>query len=278
MTDQAAGVPAPFDIAGRTVLVTGGARGIGRMLTEGLLRAGATVLFSARKPEAVAAAEQELRELTATVDGAGEVHGIAADIATEEGCQALVAAVRDHIDRLDGLVNNAGATWGAPFDDFPPAAWDKVLGVNVKTPFRLAQLLRPLLDARGAAGLDPARIINLGSIDGLAVPNYENYSYAASKAAVHHLTKVLAKTLAPGILVNAVAPGPFPTKMMKWVLDEHGEEINRANPLGRVGRPEDITALVTFLLAPGSSYLTGLTIPLDGGLTSTMSVAMYDND
>ncbi|WP_297007693.1 SDR family oxidoreductase, partial [uncultured Corynebacterium sp.] len=180
--------------------------------------------------------------------------------------------------RLDGLVNNAGATWGAPFDDFPPDAWDKVLGVNVKTPFRLAQLLRPLLDARATAGLDPARIINVGSIDGLAVPNYENYSYAASKAAVHHLTKIMASSLAPKILVNAIAPGPFPTRMMKWVLDERGEEVNRANPLGRVGRPEDVTALVTFLLAPGSSYITGTTIPLDGGLTSTMSVAMYDHD
>jgi NAD(P)-dependent dehydrogenase (short-subunit alcohol dehydrogenase family) len=266
----------PFDISGRTVLVTGGARGIGRMLCEGLLQAGATVLFSARKPEAVATAEQELRDLAATVDGAGEVHGIAADLATEDGCRTLVEGVKARTDRLDGLVNNAGATWGAPFDDFPPDAWDKVLGVNLKAPFRLAQLLRPLLSARAADGLDPARIINLGSIDGLAVPNYENYSYAASKAAVHHLTKVLAKTLAPEILVNAVAPGPFPTKMMKWVLDEHGEEISRANPLGRVGRPEDISALVTFLLAPGSSYITGVTVPLDGGLTSTMSVAMYD--
>lgn len=275
MTDY---TPAPFDIAGRTVLVTGGARGIGRMLTEGLLRAGATVLFSARKPDAVATAEQELRELAATVDGAGEVHGTAADIATEEGCQELAGAVREHTDRLDGLVNNAGTTWGATFDDFPPDAWDKVLGVNVKAPFRLAQLLRPLLETRAAQGLDPARIINLGSIDGLAVPNYENYSYAASKAAVHHLTKVLAKTLAPGILVNAVAPGPFPTKMMKWVLDDHGDEMSRANPLGRVGRPEDVSAPVTFLLAPGSSYITGQTIALDGGLTSTMSVAMYDSE
>lgn len=265
-----------FDISGRTVLVTGGARGIGRMLAEGLLRAGARVIISTRKEDAATAAEAELRAAVADSRPDADIHAVAADISTEEGCQVLVGAVQGITDRLDGLVNNAGATWGAPFDEFPPEAWDKVLGVNLKTPFRLSQLLRPLLDARAAAGLDPARIINLGSIDGLAVPNYENYSYAASKAAVHHLTKVLAKTLAPNILVNAVAPGPFPTKMMKWVLDARGEEINRANPLGRIGRPEDISALVTFLLAPGSSYITGVTVPLDGGLTSTMSVAMYD--
>ena len=267
--------PSAFDISGHTVLITGGARGIGRWLAEGLLRAGATVLISTRRPDAAAEVEKELADL-------GEVHAIAADISTEEGCQALAEAVRGYTDqhggRLDGLVNNAGATWGASFDEFPPDAWDKVLGANVKAPFRLSQLLRPLLDARADAGLDPARIINIGSIDGLAVPNYDNFSYAASKAAVHHLTKVMASSLAPKILVNAVAPGPFPTRMMAWVLDERGEEVNKANPLGRIGRPEDVTSLVTFLLSPGSSYITGTTIPLDGGLTSTMSVAMYDDN
>ncbi|HIW91901.1 MAG TPA: SDR family oxidoreductase [Candidatus Corynebacterium avicola] len=264
--------PHAFDISGRTVLITGGARGIGRMLAEGLLHAGANVLVTTRRPDAAAEVEKELGEF-------GEVHAIAADISTEDGCQEVLAQIEEytgqHSGRLDGLVNNAGATWGAGFDDFPPEAWDKVLGANVKAPFRLAQLLRPLLDARAAEGLDPGRIINVGSIDGLAVPNYENYSYAASKAAVHHLTKVMAAKLAPSILVNAIAPGPFPTRMMSWVLDERGEEVNAANPLGRIGRPEDVTSLVTFLLAPGSSYITGTTIPLDGGLTSTMSVAMF---
>jgi NAD(P)-dependent dehydrogenase (short-subunit alcohol dehydrogenase family) len=270
------GTPSAFDISGRTVLITGGARGIGRWLAEGLLRAGANVLISTRRPDAAAEVGKEL----AALDTAGEVHAIAADISTEEGCQTLADAVRGYTERLgghlDGLVNNAGATWGASFDEFPPDAWDKVLGANVKAPFRLSQLLRPLLDARADAGLDPARIINIGSIDGLAVPNYDNFSYAASKAAVHHLTKVMASSLAPKILVNAVAPGPFPTRMMAWVLDGRGEEVNKANPLGRIGRPEDVTSLVTFLLSPGSSYITGTTIPLDGGLTSTMSVAMYD--
>ncbi|MGP5931173.1 SDR family oxidoreductase [Corynebacterium glyciniphilum] len=256
-----------FDISGRTVLVTGGARGIGLMIAEGLLRAGATVLVSTRKTDAAEDAQQALSEY-------GNVHAIAADISTEEGCRELAEQVKSHTNHLDGLVNNAGATWGAAFDEFPPSAWDKVLGVNVKTPFVLAQLVRPLLEA--GAGADPSRIINIGSIDGLAVPNYENYSYSASKAAVHHLTKHMASTLAPSILVNAIAPGPFPTKMMKWVIDERGEEMNRANPLGRLGRPEDIIGLVMFLLSPASSFITGTTIPLDGGLTSTMSVPMYD--
>ncbi|MEJ6550147.1 SDR family oxidoreductase [Corynebacterium sp. USCH3] len=256
-----------FDISGRTVLVTGGARGIGRMIAEGLLRAGVTVLLSTRKADAAQEAQQELAQY-------GDVRAIAADISTEDGCRELAEQVRGHTDHLDGLVNNAGATWGATFDDFPPSAWDKVLGVNVKTPFRLAQLLRPLLEAGDTA--DPARIINIGSIDGLAVPNYENYSYSASKAAVHHLTRHMASTLAPSILVNSIAPGPFPTKMMTWAIEEHGDEMRRANPLGRLGSPEDITGLVTFLLSPASSFITGTTIPLDGGLTTTMSVGMYD--
>ena len=274
----------PFDISGRTVLITGGARGIGRMLAEGLLRAGANVLVTTRRPDAAAEAERELADIAGQVvasDGAaasvrahrhGHLHRGGLPGAARTGTEYT----DEHSVRLDALVHNAGATWGADFDDFPPEAWDKVLGANVKAPFRLAQLLRPLLDARAAAGLDPARIINIGSIDGLAVPNYENYSYAASKAAMHHLTKVMAAKLVPSILVNAIAPGPFPTRMMSWVLDERGEEVNASNPLGRIGRPEDITSLVTFLLAPGSSYITGTTIPLDGGLTSTMSVAMYD--
>lgn len=260
-----------FDVSGRTVLVTGGARGIGLMVAEGLLRSGVTVLLSTRKADAAEEARQQLSPL-------GTVHTIAADISTEDGCRELAEKVGEYTDHLDGLVNNAGATWGATFDEFPPAAWDKVLGVNVKTPFVLAQLLRPLLEAGSdnGTGGGPSRIINIGSIDGLAVPNYENYSYSASKAAVHHITRHMAATLAPSILVNAIAPGPFPTKMMKWVIDEHGDEMNKANPLGRLGRAEDIDGLVTFLLSPASSFITGTTIPLDGGLTSTMSVAMYD--
>ncbi|MGV9322022.1 SDR family oxidoreductase [Streptomyces sp. NPDC003660] len=255
-------------MTGKRVLVTGGARGIGYMMAEGLLRAGAVVFISSRKADAAKEAEQTLSEH-------GEVYAVAADVATEEGRRALIDAVATKTDHLDALINNAGATWGATFDEFPDSAWDKILGVNVKAPFVLAQLARPLLEAAAAEG-SPARIINVGSVDGLAVPNFENYSYAASKAAVHHLTRQMAANLAPSILVNAIAPGPFPTKMMKWALDERGDEIAAANPLRRIGRPEDIASLVIFLVAPASSYLTGAVIPLDGGLTATMSVALSE--
>ncbi|MET8815504.1 SDR family oxidoreductase [Streptomyces sp. NPDC004549] len=257
-----------FDVTGKHVLITGGARGIGYMMAEGLLRAGAVVFISTRKPDAAKDAEHSLSEH-------GEVHAVAADVATEDGRRALIDAVAAKTDHLDALINNAGATWGATFDDFPDSAWDKVLGLNVKAPFALAQLARPLLEAAAREG-SPARIINVGSVDGLAVPNFENYSYAASKAAVHHLTRQLAANLAPSILVNAIAPGPFPTKMMKWALDERGDEIAAANPLRRIGRPEDIAAMVIFLVAPASSYVTGAVIPLDGGLTTTMSVALSE--
>lgn len=257
-----------FDLRGRHVLVTGGARGIGRMIVENLLRRGVVVYLSTRKPDAAAAAERELSDL-------GDVHAVAVDIATEEGCRHLVDVVAGHTERLDAVINNAGATWGAEFDEFPDAAWDKVLGVNVKAPFTLAKFARPLLEASAHR---PARIVMIGSIDGLAVPSYENYSYSASKAAVHHLTRHMAKQLAPSILVNAIAPGPFPTTMMQWLLDERGDEIEQANPLGRVGRAADLDGLVTFLLSPASSYITGAVIPLDGGLTTTASVSLFTTE
>lgn len=256
-----------FDISGKQILISGGARGIGRMIAEGLLRQGATVFISSRKKEAALEAGQALSEF-------GEIHAIAADITTEAGRSQLVDAVAERTDHLDALINNAGATWGASFDDFPDHAWDKVLGANVKAPFALAQRARPLLEACAERGTGPARIINIGSIDGLAVPSYENYSYSASKAAVHHLTRHMAATLAPTILVNAVAPGPFPTKMMSWILEEKGDEIAAANPLQRIGTPDDVTGVITFLLSQASSYLTGTVIPLDGGLSTTMSVGM----
>ncbi|CAM5389002.1 2-succinylbenzoate--CoA ligase [Streptomyces hirsutus] len=177
-------------LPGKKVLVTGGARGIGRMIAEGLLLR-ARAPSSTSPPWKADAADEAARSLSEF----GEIHAFAADIATEQGCRDLIDAVAERTDHLDVLVNNAGATWGAPFDEFPDAAWDKVLGVNVKTPFTLAKLARPLLEAGAAAGDAPARIINIGSIDGLAVPNYENYSYSAAKAAIHHLTRHMAANL-----------------------------------------------------------------------------------
>jgi NAD(P)-dependent dehydrogenase (short-subunit alcohol dehydrogenase family) len=256
-----------FDVRSRSVLLTGGARGIGRMIAESLLRAGVKVFLSCRKEEAAARATEELSEL-------GQVHAIGADVSTSEGRSRLIDVVSEYTDHLDGLINNAGATWGAAFDEFPEAAWDKVLGVNVKAPFALAQLAHPLLAAGAARGSGPSRIINIGSIDGLAVPSYENYSYSASKAAIHHLTKHMAANLAPEVLVNAVAPGPFPTKMMNWLLEEKGAEIEEANPLRRVGRADDIGGVIIFLLSRAGEYTTGAVIPVDGGLSTTMSVRL----
>lgn len=258
---------AMFDITGKRILITGGARGIGRMIAEGLMKAGAIVFISTRKDDAAAEACQTLSEF-------GEVHAVGADISTEAGRAKLIDAVAEHTDHLDALINNAGATWGAPFDEFPDHAWDKVLGANVKAPFALAQRARQLLEAGAVRGAQPSRIINIGSIDGLAVPSFENYSYSASKAAMHHLTRHMAATLAPTILVNAVAPGPFPTKMMSWILEEKGDEIAAANPLQRIGTPDDVTGVLTFLLSPASSYLTGAVVPLDGGLSTTMTVGL----
>lgn len=256
-----------FDIRGKQILITGGARGIGRMIAEGLLKAGATVFISTRKEDAAIEAGRDLSEL-------GEIHAIAAAITTEAGHSKLVDTIAKHTGHLDALINHAGATWGASFDEFPDHAWDKVLGTNVKAPFALAQRARTLLEAGAERGAGPSRIINIGSIDGLAVPSFENYSYSASKAAIHHLTRHMAATLAPTILVNAVAPGPFPTKMMSWVLDERGKEIAAANPLQRIGTEEDVAGALIFLLSQASSYLAGAVIPLDGGLSTTMTVGL----
>ena len=251
-----------FDIAGKTALVTGGSRGIGLMIATGFVRAGAKVIISARKaPELAAAAEQ----LTAE----GECHAIPADISTQEGAQALAAATRERFDALDILVNNAGAVWGAPLEEFPAAGWEKVLGTNVEGIFHLTvALLDPLRAA--AFPEDPARVINIGSIDGLRTPAVENYSYSASKAAVHMLTRHLAKRLvSEQITVNAIAPGPFESRMMAWALDdpERRATVEAQVPMGRIGRPDDVAGLAQFLASRAGAYLTGTVIPLDGGIT-----------
>jgi len=193
--------PELFSIAGKTALITGGTSGIGLMIAEGYLRAGARIVISSRKPDACAAARETLSEF-------GEVHAIPADVSRDEQCRELIDAVAARTGKLDILVNNAGATWGAPLDEFPVAAFDKVLTLNVKAPFLLTQLARPLLEAASAPD-DPARVINIGSIDGIVVPRLPTFSYSSSKAAVHQLTRHLAHALAPSILVNAIAPGPF---------------------------------------------------------------------
>ncbi|HEU4975443.1 MAG TPA: SDR family oxidoreductase [Baekduia sp.] len=250
-----------FSVSGKTAVVTGGSRGIGMMIARGLLEAGAEVIISSRKADQLRAAADELAPL-------GAVTALPADLSTPEGVAQLAAGVRERFDHLDVLVNNAGATWGAPLEEFPDAAWDKVLDTNVKAVHRLTVALLPEL--RAAAGAeDPARVITIGSVDGLRVPLLESYSYSASKAAVHMLTRHLAKRLASEhITVNAIAPGPFESKMMAFALSDPQARaaVEQTVPLGRIGRPDDVAGTAIFLASRAGSYLTGAIIPVDGGI------------
>ncbi|WP_031552020.1 SDR family oxidoreductase [Parvularcula oceani] len=249
-----------FDVTGRVCVVTGGTRGIGLDMARVLCANGAEVIVSSRKADAVEAATKELSDL-------GTAHGIAADLGTREGIEALKGFVAERTDTLSVLVNNAGATWGAPLEDFPEAGWDKVMDLNVKSPFFLTQALLPLLKA-GASRERPAKIVNIASVEGMRAGNMETYSYGVSKAGLIHLTQQLAVQLAPrNITVNAVAPGPFATKMMKGTLEMAGEDaVAGMVPLGRLGRPEDVWATTLMLASSASDYMTGSTIPLGGGL------------
>jgi NAD(P)-dependent dehydrogenase (short-subunit alcohol dehydrogenase family) len=253
--------PDLFSIHGKTALITGGTSGIGLMIAEGYLRAGARVYISSRKSDACAAAAERLAEY-------GEVHAIPADVSGEDGCRALIDAVGAREDALHILVNNAGATWGAPFDEFPSAAFDKVLTLNVKAPFMLTQLARPLLEA-ASTGDDPARVINIGSIDGITVPRLNSFSYSASKAGLHQLTRHMAHELAPSILVNAIAPGPFPSKMMAATLEAVGDQLAGVVPAKRIGRTEDMAGAAVYLASRAANYITGVVLPVDGGLSTT---------
>ncbi len=251
-----------FDVAGKSALVTGGSRGIGLMIARGLVQAGARVIVSSRKSEDVKRAAEELAEH-------GECHAIPGDIATAEGALALAGATRERFGSLDILVNNAGAVWGAPLEEFPAAGWEKVLHTNVEGVFHLTVALLEALRAAATPEV-PARVINIGSIDGLRTPGVDNYSYSASKAAVHMLTRHLAKRLASDhITVNAIAPGPFESKMMAFALEnpEAREAIERSVPLGRIGHPDDVAGLTLFLASRAGAYMTGTVIPLDGGIT-----------
>ena len=248
-----------FDLTGKVAVVTGGSRGIGLMMARGLMQAGASVYISSRKPEAGHAAVAELSEY-------GRVTSLPADLAREEECLRLAAEIGAAEERVHILVNNSGTNWGEALETFPSHGWDKVVDLNLKTPFYLTRAFLPLLEAAGTAD-DPARVINIGSIDGLRVPEYHTYSYAASKAGLHQLTRVLAHELGPRhITVNAVAPGPFETKMMAHTLAEQGEQIAAASPLGRIGRADDMAGVAVYLSGRGGAYVTGAVIPVDGGI------------
>jgi NAD(P)-dependent dehydrogenase (short-subunit alcohol dehydrogenase family) len=247
-----------FSVAGKTVVVTGGTRGIGRMIASGFVQGGASVVVASRKADAV---EATVAELSAE----GSCRGLVADLSSEDGARALAEAVAADHDRLDVLVNNAGATWGAPLAEHDTAAWQRVLGLNVEGVFHTTRFLLPLLQAAGTAE-EPARIINIGSIDGIHVPAMETYSYSASKAAVHQLTRHLARQLAPSVTVNAVAPGPFESKMMAATLEAFGDHIVATTPLQRIGRPDDMAGVALYLASRAGAYVTGAVIPVDGGI------------
>jgi NAD(P)-dependent dehydrogenase (short-subunit alcohol dehydrogenase family) len=250
-----------FDIAGKTALVTGGTRGIGKMIAEGFVDAGVKVYISSRKADVVAEVAAELSEK-------GICIGIPADLSTEAECRRLADEMAGREDALDILVNNAGATWGTPLADFDEAAFERVLALNVKGVFHLTKFLVPLLEKAGTVE-EPARVINIGSIDGIQVPALETYSYSASKAAVHQLTRHLAKRLAPTVTVNAIAPGPFESKMMAATLEAFGEQIAANAPLRRIGRPDDMAGAAIYLSSRAGAYLTGAIIPVDGGIATT---------
>lgn len=251
-----------FRLDGKVAVVTGGGRGIGVMMARGLLQAGAAKVYLAARKQA------ELDASVAELSALGEVEGISADLGTADGVQALVDAVAAKEDAVHALFNNAGANWGEPFETFPESGFDRVFDVNVKGVFLLTRALVPLLTA-AATDDDPARVINTGSVDGFHVPERgrNNFSYAA-KAAVHTLTQHLAGELAPKILVNAIAPGLFPSRMTKVLLSAGEEAVGAALPLGRVGQPDDMAGIAVFLASRASSYVTGTVIPVDGGVST----------
>lgn len=247
-----------FDVSGKIAVVTGGSRGIGRMIAEGFVENGVKTYITARKAEACERTAQELSER-------GECIAIPADLSSKEGRDDFVENIKAQEEKLHILVNNAGAAWGAPFEEYPDEGYDKVMDINVKAIFTLTRDLLPLL-TKNASSQDPSRIINIGSIDGLRVSSTDNFAYGASKAAVHFLTKNLAVRLAPkGLTVNAIAPGPFESKMMEFMLNNYLDKIEAENPLGRIGNPQDMAGLALFLASPATTYMTGQVIALDGG-------------
>jgi NAD(P)-dependent dehydrogenase (short-subunit alcohol dehydrogenase family) len=249
-----------FSLKGRVALVTGGSRGIGKMIARGFIAHGAKVYISSRKADVCEATAKELSK-----DG-GQCIAIPVDASTNEGVQALVAAYGKYERKLDILVNNAGAAWLAEFDAFPEKGWDKVVDLNMKTPFFLTQGFATAL--RGAATADrPAKVINIVSIDGVSANPQETYSYQASKAGLIHLTKRMALRLAPeNIMVSAIAPGAFASDMNTVARDQEAEVAKRV-PARRIGRDEDMAGTAIYLASRAGDYVVGSTIVVDGGVT-----------
>ncbi|PZW00128.1 NAD(P)-dependent dehydrogenase, short-chain alcohol dehydrogenase family [Micromonospora phaseoli] len=250
-----------FSVTGKVALVTGGTQGIGRMIAQGFVEAGARVYLTARTKSDC---EDVAQELSA---GGGECVAIPADLSDEQECVRLAREIADRESGLHILVNNAGTAWTAPVEQFPASAWDSVLDLGLKAPLFLVRELAPLLRAAGTAE-DPARIVNIGSADALRVPEMPTYSAAAAKAAIHHITRMLAHDFAPTVTANVIAPGSFPSRMMAGVLDAMGEEIAAVTPLQRIGRPDDIVGTAIYLCSRAGSYVTGSVLAVDGGLAT----------
>jgi NAD(P)-dependent dehydrogenase (short-subunit alcohol dehydrogenase family) len=252
-----------FSVEGKVVVVTGGTRGIGFMIAQGFVESGARVIVASRSSEACEEAVKSLSPL-------GHCIGIPADLSTEEGAVAFAAAVAAEEPAVDVLVNNAGANWGAPLEEFPDSGWDKVFDLNLKGVFHTTVKFLPAL-RKNATAEDPARVINIGSIDAIQVPLLETYSYSACKAGLHQMTRVLAKRLArENMTVNCVAPGPFQSKMMAKTLADFGDQIAGSNPRGRIGTPEDMAGVALYLASRAGAYVTGVVLPVDGGAATTL--------
>ncbi len=255
-------VNALFSVAGKTAIVTGGSRGIGYMIATGLLSSGAKVYITARKAAACDQAAEELSEL-------GECVSLPADLSTSEGLASFTKAFTEREDKLHILCNNAGANWVAPLGEMPETGFDKVIDINLKSPFFLTQSLLPQLKAAGTAE-DPARVIMTGSINGIAVPTFvDNFSYSASKAGIHMLARHIGQRLVKDhVTVNSIAPGPFESQMMAAALDGDGRKmVESMVPMGRIGSPEDVAGTVLFLASRAGAFINGVTIPVDGGIT-----------
>ncbi|WP_373187047.1 SDR family oxidoreductase [Halopseudomonas sp.] len=251
-----------FSLAGRTALVTGGSRGIGKMIAKGFLEAGARVIICSRKKDECEATAQELSQY-------GECLAISADLSSEEGARQLHSDLQPHCEQLDILVNNAGTSWGAPLEDFPVKGWEKVMQLNVTSVFSCIQQLLPLLRKAGSE-TSPARVINIGSVAGISAFGEQAYSYGPSKAAVHQLSRMLAKELVgEHINVNVIAPGRFPSKMTSHIQadPEALAEDCKFIPMKRWGREDEMAALAIMLASTAGAYMTGNIIPIDGGFT-----------